>query len=115
MGETPQEAARLAGTLALSKKAQDVVVLDLRKLSPLVDFFVIATGGSDIQVRAIADAIVDGLGERGVTAWHVEGYRYGRWVLLDYVDFVVHIFRSDARGFYALERLWGDAAREEIV
>lgn len=115
MAKTPQEAAKLAGELALSKKAQGVVLLDLRKLSPLADFFVLASGDSDIQVRAIADAIVEGLGESGWTVWHVEGYGHGRWILLDYVDLVIHVFHEEARRFYALERLWGDAVREELV
>ena len=95
--------------LLLDRKATDVTLLDLRKLSSATDFFLIATGRSDTHVSAIADHVVDELKNAGVRPAGVEGMRGGRWVLVDYVDFVVHVFHPAAREFYQLERLWGDA------
>lgn len=101
---------------AQSKKASDVVVLDLRKAGGFTDYFVICTGGSGRQIQAIADAVKETLkkdfGERPVLA---EGIERSEWILLDYFDFVVHIFSVDCRAFYALERLWGNAARHEFA
>jgi len=88
-----------------------VLVLDLRKISTVADFFVICSGTSDVQVKAIADAIVEGLEKRNVIAWHVEGYSARRWILIDFVDVVVHVFHSKAREYYMLESLWADAER----
>jgi ribosome-associated protein len=98
-----------AAELMLDRKAQDVAVLDLRGIAGVTDFFVIATGRSDTHVSAIADFMIDQLKEEGVRPVGVEGLRGGRWVLVDYVDFVVHVFHPSAREFYQLERLWGDA------
>ena len=98
--------------LALSKKAENVTSIDLRGLSPACDFFVICEGTSSVHVRAIADAIDDGLRESGEKPWHVEGRESGRWVLLDYVNVVVHVFDTETRDYYQLERLWGDAKTE---
>jgi ribosome-associated protein len=108
----PAEVAR-AAELALERKAGDVVVLDLRGISSATDFFLIAEGTSDVQVKAIAEHIIEELGEDGVRPEHVEGMPTGRWVLLDYIDFVVHVFHPQARQFYQLEALWGDAPRWE--
>ncbi|HEX5631833.1 MAG TPA: ribosome silencing factor [Gemmatimonadales bacterium] len=91
------------------RKARQVQVLDLRGVTDATDFFVIASGTSDAHVRGLADAVVERLGRQGQDAYHVEGLQGGRWVLLDYVDFVVHLFHPEARSFYQLERLWGDA------
>ena len=110
--EFPEEVAR-AAELALERKAHDVVVLDLRGISTATDYFVIAGGTSDVQVKAIADHLVDELKKDGVRPEHIEGLRGGRWVLLDYVDFVVHVFHPQARDFYQLENLWGDAPKWE--
>ena len=96
-------------SVLLDRKAVDVTLLDLRKVSTATDFFVIATGRSDTHVSAIGDHLVDELKKEGVRPSGVEGMRGGRWVLADYVDFVVHIFHPAAREFYKLERLWGDA------
>jgi ribosome-associated protein len=85
------------------------VVLDLRTLSDATDFFIIASGTSDTHVRALADHVVQALGQAGRRPHHVEGVTAGRWALLDYVDFVVHIFHPAVREFYQLERLWADA------
>jgi ribosome-associated protein len=105
------EEVRRAAELALERKGHDIVVLDLRGISTATDFFVLVSGTSDVQVKAIADHVVEELKTTGVRPTHVEGMRGARWVLLDYVDFVVHVFHPQARGFYQLENLWGDAAR----
>jgi ribosome-associated protein len=94
--------------LTLTKKAQDVLLLDLRGLTSMADFFVVCSADSDTQVRAIADAVDEGLGEKGIDPWHKETGS-PNWVLLDYVDVVLHVFHKNARAFYALEKLWGDA------
>jgi len=97
--------------LTLERKAHDVTVLDLRGISSATDYFVVASGRSDVQVKAIADHVVEELKGQGVRPGHVEGLPGGRWVLLDYFDFVVHVFHPQARAFYQLENLWGDAPR----
>jgi ribosome-associated protein len=94
---------------AEDRKARQVVVLDLRPVTDTTDYFVIASGTSDAHVRGLADAVQEQLGRDGHDAYHVEGLQGGRWVLLDYVDFVMHLFHPDTRAFYQLERLWGDA------
>jgi ribosome-associated protein len=101
-------------TAALDKKALDPVVLDLRKASAFTDYFVVVTGGSTRQVQAIADAIQEALRARGLRPALVEGYSRAEWVLIDYFDFIFHIFLPAKRDFYALERLWGDAERVEV-
>jgi ribosome-associated protein len=106
---TPEERAERTAELALTKKAESVLSMDLRGLTSTCDFFVIATGTSDVQVKAIADAIRDGMTEVDEKPWHVEGYEGKRWILLDYVDVVVHVFDEETRDYYQLERLWGDA------
>ncbi len=101
--------AERAAALAIDKKADDVVIVDLRGLSDVCDFFVIATGQADVQVRAIAGAVEDGLRKIGQRPVGVEGTNEGRWVLIDFFDVVVHVFRYEARDYYQLERLWADA------
>ena len=100
--------------IALNKKGTDITVLDLRKISTMVDYFVIITGTSDVHARAISDDIVSKLRNNGIRKWHIEGQSYGHWVLLDYVDVVAHIFLEDERVYYNLELLWGDAPIEKI-
>lgn len=107
-------AVRRAAELALEKKAADVVVLDLRGLSSATDFFVLASGASDTQIKAVSDHVIDELKKEGVRPNHVEGLGGGQWTLLDYVDFVVHVFHPTSRGYYQLELLWGDAPRVEF-
>lgn len=102
-----------AAELALERKAYDVITLDLRGISSATDFFLLASGSSDVQVKAIAEHISDELRCEGTRPSHVEGLQGGRWVLLDYIDFVVHVFHPHAREFYQLENLWGDAPRWE--
>ena len=99
---------------AEDKKATDLVVLDLRKAAGFTDFFLICTGGNARQIRAIADSIVDTLAADGARPAHVEGYDRSEWILLDYFDFIVHIFATETRLFYGLERLWGNADRIDV-
>jgi ribosome-associated protein len=91
------------------KKALDVVALDLREADAFTDYFVVCTGQNRRQVQAITDAVEAALKARKLRPSHVEGYERGEWVLLDYFDFVVHVFSPNARMFYGLERLWGNA------
>jgi ribosome-associated protein len=105
------EHARIAARIADDNRARDILLLDLRKATPLVDFFVIATATSRRQSHAIAseiDAEMKKLGERKLG---LEGSEEGRWILIDYGDFVVHIFSGEGRSYYALEDIWGDAPR----
>ena len=104
-----EELAHSITRLTLTKKAEDVVILDLRKLTNMTDFFVICSGETDIQVKAITDAVLDGLVEQKIKPWHKEGYDTCAWVLLDFVDVVAHIFHKNSRSYYQLEGLWGDA------
>lgn len=100
---------------ALDKKAEDVVVLDLSKASAFTDFFIICNGTNRRHVQAIADAVQEAIRKRGGKPALVEGYDRGDWVLVDYFDFIVHIFMPATREFYGLERLWGDAERVEVA
>lgn len=111
---TPHELARTAAGLALEIKARDVAILDLRELSSVCDYFVVVSGESDPQVRAIVERVEEGLTARGEKVWHKEGLEGKQWVLLDYVDVVVHVFHVDARDNYLIEKLWGDAPREVV-
>ena len=106
---TIADLAQRAAAIALDNKANDVVVLSLKGVSDMTDFFVIASGTSDTHVRSLGEHIQEGLKRDGTVAHHVEGTQQGRWVLLDYVDFVVHLFHPSLRDFYQLERLWSDA------
>ncbi len=113
MYKSSKRLATKAAKLALIKKAENVVTMDLRGLVTTCDFFVICNGTSDVHVKAIADAIEDGLREVDEKAWHVEGSEGKRWILLDYVNVVVHVFDEETRDYYQLERLWGDAKIEK--
>ena len=101
--------ARQAVGWAQDKKAEDVVIMDLREVLDVTDYFVVVTGTSEIQVRAIGDAVVDAAVAAGSKPLHVEGRQSGRWVLIDFVDVVVHVMLPEIRNKYKLERLWGDA------
>jgi len=105
----------LAIGAAEDKKAVDLIVLDLRKAAGFTDFFVIASGTNPRQVRAIADAVMDSLAADGAKPAHVEGYDRSEWILIDYFDFIVHVFAPETRVFYGLERLWGNAERIEVA
>jgi ribosome-associated protein len=110
----PAEIARCVEA-ALEKKAEDLVVLDLRGLSDVTDFFVICHGTSDRHVLALKNAVEEQLHRHlGISPSSVEGTQRAEWVLLDYIDFVVHIFVEERRAFYRLENLWGDAPRIEV-
>lgn len=110
---TKQFAGNIA-SLMFNKKGYDVIILDLRKLASFADFFVICSADSDTQVKAIADEVEKNLNDAGIKCWHKEGYMALSWVLLDYVDVVVHIFKKEAREFYNIEKLWGDAPLIEV-
>ncbi len=103
------EVVRRVLELALERNAREPLLLDLRGLSDACDYFLIASGDSDVHVRAIAEHITGGLAQEGVRPAGVEGERTARWVLIDYIDLVVHVFHPVVREFYQLERLWGDA------
>jgi ribosome-associated protein len=103
--------ACVAARAASDKQGEDVVVLDVRDLITITDYFVIASGASDRQVKTIAEEVEKALKERGVKPVRVEGEVASRWVLLDFVDLVVHVFHQDEREYYRLERLWIDAPR----
>lgn len=97
-----------------SKKAQDIDVLETEKVTTMTDYFIIATGTSTTQIKALADEVDFKLSELSIKPKHIEGYDGGTWVLVDYIDVVVHIFHKESRAFYSLERLWTDAPRLDI-
>jgi ribosome-associated protein len=108
-----REAAVAAARAAASKQARDVVVLDVRDLIVITDYFVIASGTSDRQVRTVAEEVERSVKALGLRPVRREGQREGRWVLLDFVDFVAHIFHDQDREYYGLERLWADSPSVE--
>jgi ribosome-associated protein len=111
----PETVARLAASYAADKKAMDVACVDLRGAAAYTDFFVICSGGTDRQSKAIHDAIHEGLKkDHGILPRRVEGVSESRWILMDYWDVVIHIFVPDVRDFYRLEQLWGDLPRLEL-
>ena len=107
-------ALRVAAEAALSKKAADLTVLDLRDLDGVCDYFLLCSAASEVQVKAVAEAVEEKLREHGHRAWHVEGREAHRWVLLDFVEFVVHVFHHKTREYYMLDRLWGDARSVDL-
>ena len=111
---TSKNLAKVLANAALSKKAYDITILDLRKLTTMTDYFVVCSVDSDTQARAVADEIKNESLEKGETSVRKEGYSEGRWILLDYMDVVVHVFHKEMREFYNLEKLWGDAKIEYV-
>ena len=109
----PKTLAKKIIRLIWDKKAEEIALLNLKKLSSFTDYFVICSVGSDVQARVVADAVLDGLKNRRAV-FHIEGYEVGRWILIDCYNVVLHIFRPEVREYYGLERLWGDAAREDF-
>jgi len=101
--------------LIFNKKGYDVKILDLRKLTTITDYFVVCSGDSDTQVKAIADEVDKTLRDEGIRAWHIEGYQALNWILIDFIDVVVHVFKKETREYYNLEKLWGDAPVTEIT
>lgn len=109
----PKTLAKRIVKIAWSKKAEDIVLLDLKKISIMADYFLVCSAGSEVQARVIAEAILDSLSDSGIKC-SVEGLEGSRWILIDCYAVVVHVFLPEAREFYGLERLWGDAPREEF-
>lgn len=99
---------------AEDKKALDLVTLDLRKAAGFTDYFIICSGANPRQIRAIADGIMEALAADGAKPAHIEGYERSEWVLIDYFDFIVHVFSQETRLFYGLERLWGNAEKVDV-
>jgi ribosome-associated protein len=111
----PAELARAIAELAAEKKALDIVAVDLRGLAGYTDFFIVCSGNSDRQVKAIQESIHFGLKQtHGLLPGRVEGAAEARWILMDYLDVVVHVFVPEVRDFYRLEQLWGEAPRLEL-
>ncbi|HDR05388.1 MAG TPA: ribosome silencing factor [Candidatus Marinimicrobia bacterium] len=116
LAESKSHAIALAAAEAmLLKRAENIVILDMRKLVAYTDYFVICHGNADIHVKAIADTVEDSLLQYGEKYLNKEGYENRKWILLDYVDVIVHIFDKESRDFYDLEYLWADASRQEIL
>lgn len=111
---TSKNLAKIIANAALSKKGYDVAILDLRKLTTMTDYFVVCSVDSDTQARAVADAIKVHSVESGESSVRKEGYSEGRWILLDYVDVVAHVFHKEMRDYYNLEKLWGNAKIEYV-
>lgn len=113
--KTSREALEIAIGAANEKKAKNIVVMNMQKVFPVTDYFLIASGNSTVQVQAVADSIEEKMDQAGIVCLHKEGYREGRWVLLDYGDVVAHIFVDEERQFYNLEQLWASAPIEFIA
>jgi len=107
--------ARLIVQIAEDKKAEDILMLDIRGLSVIADYFVICTGTSERQVRAIARDLDEQLGKQGITPIHIEGLSDARWVLMDYNTVIVHIFDPITRDYYRLDKLWAEAPRVLVI
>lgn len=112
---TSNEMVKKIARFLSEKKAKDIIALEIRELTTIGDYFVIASGGSDTQVKALSDAVEEGLSALGEEPRRIEGYQSGMWIVLDYYDVIVHIFHEQAREFYGLERLWADAPRVELA
>ena len=114
-GKNTLDMVKAAAAAAMSRRAQDGVILDLRELDGFTDFFAIFSGISDIQVEGISQAVLEELESNWAQKpWHQEGARKADWILLDYVDFVIHVFLAERRAYYNLERLWAEAGRIEL-
>lgn len=109
MNHAESQFALQAATAAADKKAKDILVLDIQELTPMADYFVICSANSGAQVEAVARAVTDKLESLGLRCKATEGMSEARWVLMDFGDVIVHVFRPEDREFYHLERLWGDA------
>ena len=111
--QSQQLADRIA-RLIVEKKGIDIIIMNLKKITTMADYFIVATAESDVQAKAIVKHIEEKLADESLQPWHMEGLASLTWVLLDFVDVVVHIFQPETRDFYGLERLWGDADIREI-
>ena len=114
MSATSLDMVKTAVRLLESKKAEDVVVLDIRELTSIGDFFIIASGNNTTLVKSLADALEDKFSQQGIQPRRIEGAASAMWILMDYTDVVVHIFYNEQRDFYCLERLWADAPKLDI-
>ncbi|HOJ17368.1 MAG: ribosome silencing factor [Ignavibacteriales bacterium] len=112
---SPEELTNKIADLIFEKKGRDVKLLNLNGITTIADYFIVCSADSDTQIKAISDHIDKTLKDLGIKVWHREGYTGLNWVLLDYVDVVVHIFKPETREFYNLEKLWGDAEITDIV
>ncbi|MBS1903550.1 MAG: ribosome silencing factor [Bacteroidetes bacterium] len=113
--DTQKQIAHVAALYTLEKKATDVKILDVRGITAITDFFIVCSASSDAQVKAIGENVIVKMREdHGLSPWKTEGWDALQWVILDFVDFVVHVFRESAREFYHLERLWADAPTETV-
>lgn len=112
--EHSKSLARLCAESMLEKKAHDVVVLDIRKLTDVADYFIVCSADSDTHLKAIADAVVDGASDEGIKPYRTEGWQGRTWIIIDFVEVVAHVFYKETRDFYKIERLWGDAVIERI-
>jgi len=101
--------------IIFEKKGDNILLMDLRKLSPITDYFIICTAQSSLHAQAISNELSFRLKKQNITHHHVEGYSNAQWIVLDYFDFVIHIFLNEVRQFYGLERLWGDAPQRRFV
>lgn len=109
------ETARLIADAMLQKKGEDIVIMKMNDIAGFTDYFVICHGSVDMHVKAISDEIEDLLVEQNIKTWHREGYENSKWVLLDYVDVIAHVFTKESRDFYNIEYLWADAPKELIA
>ena len=107
--------AKTIANLTIDKKAYDVIIIELKEVASFTDYFVICSADSDTQVKAITDFVLDELRKEDVYVWRSEGYESLNWVLLDFVDVVCHVFHKNTRSYYNIEKIWGDAKKEEIV
>ncbi len=110
--EKSDQLVSLVGKLALSKKAEKVISIDVRGLTSIADYFLICSANTETQVKAIADAIRNGTPDK---PWRFEGYENQQWILLDYVDVIANIFKTEERNYYSLDKLWADASTHEII
>ena len=114
MDFTTKEIAHKIAAAACDKKAKDILLLNMENISPVTDYFIIASGNNDNQVRAMVDNVDEEMHKIGKNPTHIEGYRSGDWVLMDYEDIIVHVFNKDNRLFYDLERIWRDGKVVEL-
>jgi ribosome-associated protein len=106
--------AKLAAKRAEEKKAKDIVILEMKKVTTFTEYFVIVSGNSNIHVQSITDGILEELKKKKILLNHIEGYKEANWILLDYGEVIVHVFQREIRDYYQLEELWGDAKRIKI-
>lgn len=114
MKKITKATAKKVVRFALEKKAFHVDLMDVRKITPVTDFFIVCSGTTDVHVKAITDSVLENCKKDGIDVYNVEGYEARRWVLIDLVEIVVHVFQPEVRSYYQLERLWGDASTDHF-